>query len=120
MPICDSGRALIWRHYRLARTHLARRQRAAGRSRGIGGIGYWGNRVFGGIGGLTLNDRDWDDAAKELVRGAQKRGYVTQDQINALLPSEEVNSEQIEDILVIFSEMGINVVEMKETGTNDE
>ncbi len=56
----------------------------------------------------------WDDAVKELIRGAKKRGYVTHDQINALLPSEEVQSEQIEDILVMFSEMRVNVVETKE------
>jgi RNA polymerase primary sigma factor len=57
----------------------------------------------------------WDDAVKKLIRGAKKRGYVTHDQINALLPSEEVKSEQIEDILAMFSEMGVNVVETKET-----
>jgi RNA polymerase primary sigma factor len=56
----------------------------------------------------------WDDAVKKLIRGAKKRGYVTHDQINALLPSEEVKSEQIEDILAMFSEMGVNVVETKE------
>src|SRR5258707_1140797 len=56
----------------------------------------------------------WDDAVKKLIRGAKKRGYVTHDQINALLPSEDVRSEQIEDILVMFSELGVNVVETKE------
>src|SRR5712672_1329485 len=56
----------------------------------------------------------WDDAVNKLIRGAKKRGYVTHDQINALLPSEEVQSEQIEDILMMFSEMGVNVVETKE------
>jgi RNA polymerase primary sigma factor len=61
----------------------------------------------------------WDDAVKKLIRGAKKRGYVTHDQINALLPSEEVKSEQIEDILAMFSEMGVNVVEAKETETED-
>jgi len=55
-----------------------------------------------------------DAAVNALVRSAKKRGYVTQDQINALLSSEEVNSEQIESILAKFSEMGINVVETKE------
>jgi RNA polymerase primary sigma factor len=55
-----------------------------------------------------------DAAVKELISGAKKRGYVTHDQINALLPSEEVQSEQIEDILVMFSEMGVNVIETKE------
>jgi RNA polymerase primary sigma factor len=56
----------------------------------------------------------WDDAVKKLIRAAKKRGHVTHDQINALLPPEEVKSEQIEDILVMFSEMGVNVVETKE------
>src|SRR5208282_1788134 len=41
-----------------------------------------------------------DVAVKELIRGAKKRGYVTHNQINALVSSEEVKSEQIEDILV--------------------
>ena len=55
-----------------------------------------------------------DAAVKELIRSAKKRGYVTHDQINALLSSEEVKSEQIEDILAKFSEMGVNVVETEE------
>ncbi|MGA7775772.1 MAG: RNA polymerase sigma factor region1.1 domain-containing protein, partial [Pseudolabrys sp.] len=50
-----------------------------------------------------------DAAVKALIRSAKKRGYVTHDQINALLSSEEVKSEQIEDILAKFSEMGVNV-----------
>ena len=41
-----------------------------------------------------------DVAVKELIRGAKKRGYVTDNQVNALLSSEEVKSEQIEDVLV--------------------
>src|SRR6266446_4389719 len=61
----------------------------------------------------------WDDAVKKLIRGAKKRGYVTHDQINALVPSEEVKSEQIEDILVMFSEMGVNIVETKEAEPED-
>ena len=40
-----------------------------------------------------------DAAVKELIRNAKKRGYVTHDQINTLLSSEEVKSEQIEGIL---------------------
>src|SRR5262249_42603018 len=57
----------------------------------------------------------WDDTVKRLIRGAKKRGYVTHDQINALLPSEEVKSEQIEDILAMFNDMAVNVIETKET-----
>ena len=60
-----------------------------------------------------------DAAVKKLIRTAKKRGYVTHDQINSVLPSEEVNSEQIEDVLAMFSEMGVNVVETEET-TEDE
>src|SRR5437588_11909574 len=52
-----------------------------------------------------------DAAVKKLIRGAKKRGYVTVDQINSVMPSEEVNSEQIEDILAMYSEMGENVVD---------
>ena len=57
-----------------------------------------------------------DAAVRELIRTAKKCGYVTHDQINALLSSEEVNSEQIESILAKFSEIGINVVETTEAG----
>ena len=61
-----------------------------------------------------------DAAIKKLIRSAKKRGYVTHDQINALLSSEEVKSEQIEDILAKFSEMGVNVVETEEAEPEDE
>src|SRR5204862_4918094 len=61
-----------------------------------------------------------DAAVKKLIRAAKKRGYVTVDQINAVLPSEEVNSEQIEDVLAMFSEMGVNVVETEETSEEGE
>ena len=53
-------------------------------------------------------------AVKTLIRRAKKRGYVTHAQISALLSSEEVNSEQIEDILAMFSESGVNVVDAEE------
>ena len=45
----------------------------------------------------------------ELIRSAKKRGYVTHDQINALLSSDEVKSEQIEDIQAKLSEMGVSL-----------
>src|SRR6476660_7705460 len=61
-----------------------------------------------------------DAAVKKLIRNAKKRGYVTVDQINSVLPSEEVNSEQIEDVLALFSEMGVNVVENEETTDEEE
>ena len=55
-----------------------------------------------------LLDRS-NSAVKELIRSAKKRGYVTHDQINALLSSDEVKSEQIEDILTKLSEMGVSL-----------
>src|SRR5215475_7813570 len=61
-----------------------------------------------------------DAAVKKLIRSAKKRGYVTHDQINSVLSSEEVNSEQIEDVLAMFSEMGVNVVETEETAEEGE
>src|ERR1700675_2764730 len=56
-------------------------------------------------------------SVKALVRAAKKRGYVTHDQINSLM--KEVNSEQIENVLAMFSEMGINVVESEEAETEE-
>jgi RNA polymerase primary sigma factor len=59
-----------------------------------------------------------DAAIKTLVRTARERGYITHDQINTLL--KEINSEQIEDILAMFSGMGINVVEPEEASDDEE
>jgi len=59
---------------------------------------------------LDLTDAD----VKKLIKSAKSRGYVTYDELNKVLPSEEVSSEQIEDIMAQLSEMGINVVEHEE------
>ena len=59
---------------------------------------------------IDLNDA----AVKKLIKVAKARGFVTLDEINAVLPSEEVTSDQIEDIYAMFAEMGINVVESEE------
>ncbi|WP_412049714.1 RNA polymerase sigma factor RpoD [Hoeflea sp. Naph1] len=61
-----------------------------------------------------------DDAVKKMIKTSKKRGYVTMDELNAVLPSEEVNSEQIEDILSMLSDMGINVVEEDEASEDKE
>ena len=60
-----------------------------------------------------------DQSVKNMVKAAKKRGYVTHDELNAVLPSEEFSSEQIEDVLAQLSEMGINVVD-SETDVDDE
>ena len=59
-------------------------------------------------------------AVKKLISSAKKRGYVTHDQIKALIFSETVKSEQIKDILAKFSGMGVDVVETKEAETQSE
>jgi len=52
-----------------------------------------------------------DKAVKQMISAAKKRGYVTHEEINKVLPSEEFTSEQIEDVLSQISEMGINVID---------
>jgi len=61
-----------------------------------------------------------DAAVKKMIKAAKKRGYVTYESLNAVLPSEEVTSEQIEDILAMLNEMGINVVESEEAEADEE
>ena len=61
-----------------------------------------------------------DAAVKKMIKQAKKRGYVTYEQLNAVMPSEEVTSEQIEDVLAMMSEMGINVVETEEAEADEE
>ncbi len=56
-----------------------------------------------------------DAAVKKMIKLAKKRGWVSHEQINAVLPSEEVTSDQIEDVFAMLNEMGINVVEQEET-----
>ncbi|MEO4041233.1 RNA polymerase sigma factor RpoD [Hoeflea sp. CAU 1731] len=60
-----------------------------------------------------------DSAVKKMIKAAKKRGYVTMDALNAVLPSEEVTSEQIEDTMSMLSDMGINVVEEEEEGDDN-
>ncbi|QDZ11034.1 RNA polymerase sigma factor RpoD [Devosia ginsengisoli] len=64
-----------------------------------------------------------DAAVKKLIKVAKKRGYVTYEELNAVMPSDEVSSEQIEDFMSMFSDMGINVVdedEVEETEVEKE
>src|SRR5579863_1969272 len=56
-----------------------------------------------------------DAAVKRLIKTAKKRGWVTQDELNAVLPSDVNSSDQIEDINAMLNEMGISVVESEES-----
>ena len=55
---------------------------------------------------------------RKMVARGKERGYVTYDELNKALPSDEVNSEQIEDTMTMLSEMGINVIESEESEEN--
>jgi RNA polymerase primary sigma factor len=55
-----------------------------------------------------------DSAVKRMIKTAKTRGFVTYDELNAVLPSEQVSSEQIEDVMAMLSDMGINVVDNDE------
>jgi RNA polymerase primary sigma factor len=59
---------------------------------------------------LDLNDA----SVKKMIKAAKKRGFVTYDELNAVLPSDQVASEQIEDTMAMLNDMGINVVEAEE------
>ncbi|MCH8490856.1 MAG: RNA polymerase sigma factor RpoD, partial [Oceanicaulis sp.] len=65
---------------------------------------------------LDLND----SSVKAMIKAAKKRGYVTHDELNKVLPSEEFSSEQIEDILAQLSELGITVVDSEDDVDSDE
>ena len=55
-----------------------------------------------------------DAAVKKMIKAAKKRGYVTYDELNEVLPSEQVSSEKIEDTMSMLSDMGINVIDSDE------
>ena len=61
-----------------------------------------------------------DAAVKKLIKTAKARGFVTYDELNEVLPSEEVSSEQIEDTMSMLSDMGINVIDTDEAEEPEE
>jgi len=58
-------------------------------------------------------------AVKKMIAEARERGYITYDQLNSTLPPDQVASEQIEDVMSMLSEMGINVIEDEELEDDD-
>jgi RNA polymerase primary sigma factor len=61
-----------------------------------------------------------DAAVKKMIAKAKTRGFVTYDELNKVLPSDQVSSEQIEDTMAMLSDMGINVVEQEEKDDEGE
>ena len=53
-------------------------------------------------------------AVKKMIAQAKARGYITYDELNEVMPSDQVSSEQIEDVMAMLSEMGINVIEAED------
>ena len=53
-------------------------------------------------------------AVKKMIGEARERGYITYDQLNKVLPPDQVSSEQIEDVMSMLSEMGINIIEAED------
>ena len=59
-------------------------------------------------------------AVKKMIADARERGYITYDQLNTVLPPEQVSSEQIEDVMSMLSEMGINIIEDDEAEEGEQ
>ena len=58
-------------------------------------------------------------AVKKMIAAAKAKGFITYEELNRVLPSEQVGSEQIEDVMSLLSEMGVNVVEEEEAEADD-
>ena len=56
-----------------------------------------------------------DDAVKKMIKAAKKRGFVSMDELNSVLPSDQTDPDKIEDTMSMLSDMGINVIEEDET-----
>ena len=59
-------------------------------------------------------------AVKKMIADAREKGYITYDQLNRVLPPDQVASEQIEDVMSMLSEMGINIIEDEEAEDEDD
>ncbi len=67
------------------------------------------------------NGLDMSQAAvKKMIAEARTKGYITYDELNQVLPPEQVSSEQIEDVMSMLSEMGINIIEDEEAEDDDD
>ncbi|NIZ63112.1 RNA polymerase sigma factor RpoD [Sedimentitalea sp. CY04] len=67
------------------------------------------------------NSLDMSQAAvKKMISEAREKGYITYDQLNKVLPPDQVGSEQIEDVMSMLSEMGINIIEDEEAEEEEQ
>ncbi|WP_299851246.1 RNA polymerase sigma factor RpoD [uncultured Roseovarius sp.] len=59
-------------------------------------------------------------AVKKMIAEAREKGFITYDQLNNVLPPDQVSSEQIEDVMSMLSEMGINIIEAEEAEEEEQ
>ncbi|RKT35098.1 RNA polymerase RpoD-like sigma 70 subunit [Roseovarius halotolerans] len=59
-------------------------------------------------------------AVKKMIAEARERGFITYDQLNKVLPPDQVSSEQIEDVMSMLSEMGINIIEEEDAEDEEQ
>ncbi len=59
-------------------------------------------------------------AIKKMIGDAREKGFITYDQLNKVLPPDQVSSEQIEDVMSMLSEMGINIIENDEVEDEEQ
>jgi RNA polymerase primary sigma factor len=60
------------------------------------------------------------EAVKKMIAEAREKGFITYDQLNEVLPPDQVSSEQIEDVMSMLSEMGINIIEDEEAEEEEQ
>ena len=68
----------------------------------------------------VLADGPSKNNLKKIISEAKQKGYITQDQLEELVITEKLSSEQIEDLMTDLSGMGINVTENEESELSDE
>ena len=61
-----------------------------------------------------------EGSIKKLIARAKKRGYITVDHLNEMLPQDQFTTDQIEDVMSALSDMGVNVVENEDAGEDAE
>ncbi len=63
----------------------------------------------------ALSKPDLDDLNRLIAAGKEK-GYLTLDEVNEALPEEIVTEEKLDDMMMIFDEMDIEIVDSEQAG----
>ena len=57
------------------------------------------------------------EEVQQLIDLGKEKGFLTYDEVNDILPADMVSSEQIEDVMSMFGEMDIEVVDSEQKAT---